>query len=90
MTITCLGGRVSGLSETPLPGGADPFPDWVEKQTEQIDHTRPTGLMLDLPGLQEVSQQLWALMGPLVSGESSVHSVSPIARHTMGSRLGGG
>ena len=53
----------------------DPLLDWVEKQTEQIDHMHPNGLVLDLPCLQEVSQQLWSLLGHLVAGDSSMHSV---------------
>ena len=62
----------------------DPLLDWGKKQVDQIEHRGtngatcggvPNGLLVDLPGLQEVSRQLWALTGPLVTGDSSVHAV---------------
>jgi hypothetical protein len=64
--------------------------DWIEGQKEEID---PAGgfegfPMLDgIPagdaGAREISRQLWALFGPLIAGDSSVHAtLANCTRHS--------
>ena len=52
--------------------------DWVEKQQSEIPRDLPSmrGLpMINCAEYHEVSRQLWALLGPLVAGNSVVNGV---------------
>ena len=60
--------------------------DWVESRRDEIEHSSlGSGFpMLEHIGVHptEVSRQLWALLGPLVAADPSLHSVfANVPRH---------
>ena len=59
--------------------------DWVDVQKGEVDHKSFSDFpMLDGIGVEprEASRQLWALLGPLVANDSTVHTVfANCARH---------
>ena len=50
--------------------------DWVDAQKDEVDGSLPGFPMLDGISAEpkQISRRLWALLGPLIAGDSSMHN----------------